>query len=255
MAGRLAGKVAVVAGAGSRGPGLGNGKAAAILFAREGAQVLCVDVVAERAAETVALVRAERGEAEPFVADVTRGDDCRAMVAAAVGRWGGLDVLHNNVGIESRKELVEVTEEEWDRVMAVDLKSVFVGTQAAVPAMIERGGGAVVCVSSVAGLRGHGRTAYAAAKAGIIGLVQSLAVQLGPRGIRVNAIAPGYVWTPMVEAMGPEARERRRRAAPLGTEGTGWDVGWAAVFLASDESRWITGQTLVVDAGLSMTTR
>jgi NAD(P)-dependent dehydrogenase (short-subunit alcohol dehydrogenase family) len=140
-------------------------------------------------------------------------------------------------------------------VLAVDLKSVFLATRQAVPAMIERGGGAVVCVSSVAGLRGHGRTAYAAAKAGIIGLVQSLAVQLGPQGIRVNAIAPGTVWTPMVEALGPEARERRRRATPLGTEGTGWDVGWAAVYLASDEARWVTGQTLVVDAGLTMTTR
>jgi NAD(P)-dependent dehydrogenase (short-subunit alcohol dehydrogenase family) len=132
---------------------------------------------------------------------------------------------------------------------------VFVSTQAAVPAMMERGGGAVVCVSSVAGIRGHGRTAYAAAKAGIIGLVQSLAVQLGPRGVRVNAIAPGYIWTPMVESMGPEARERRRRASPLGTEGTGWDVGWAAVYLASDEARWVTGQVLVVDGGLSTTTR
>jgi NAD(P)-dependent dehydrogenase (short-subunit alcohol dehydrogenase family) len=255
MAGRLAGKAAIVSGAGSRGPGIGNGKAAAVLFAREGARVLCVDAVAERAAETVALIRAEGGEAEPFVADASRGAECQAMVAAAVGRWGGLDVLHNNVGIESRKELLDVTEEEWDRVLAIDLKSVFVATQAAVPAMIERGGGAVVCVSSVAGIRGHGRTAYAAAKAGIIGLVQSLAVQLGPRGIRVNAIAPGYIWTPMVESMGPEARERRRRASPLGTEGTGWDVGWAAVYLASDEARWVTGQVLVVDGGLSTTTR
>jgi NAD(P)-dependent dehydrogenase (short-subunit alcohol dehydrogenase family) len=255
MAGRMGGKTAIVAGAGSRGPGLGNGKAAAVLFAREGARVLCVDAVAERAAETVALIRGEGGEAEPFLADVTRPDECRAMVAAAVSRWGGLDVLHNNVGIESRKELLEVTEEEWDRVLAVDLKSVFLATQAAVPAMTERGGGAVVCVSSLAGLRGHGRTAYAAAKAGIIGLVQSLAVQLGPQGIRINAIAPGYIWTPMVEAMGPEARERRRRASPLGTEGAGWDVGWAAVYLASDEARWVTGQVLVVDGGLSMTTR
>jgi NAD(P)-dependent dehydrogenase (short-subunit alcohol dehydrogenase family) len=255
MAGRLAGKVAIVSGAGSRGPGIGNGKAAAVLFGREGARVLCVDTVAERATETVALVRAEGGEAEPFLADVSRGAECQAMVAAAVERWGGLDVLHNNVGVESRKELLDVTEEEWDRVLAIDLKSVFVATQAAVPAMIERGGGAVVCVSSVAGIRGHGRTAYAAAKAGIIGLVQSLAVQLGPRGIRVNAIAPGYIWTPMVESMGPEARERRRRASPLGTEGTGWDVGWAAVYLASDEARWVTGQVLVVDGGLSTTTR
>jgi NAD(P)-dependent dehydrogenase (short-subunit alcohol dehydrogenase family) len=255
MAGRLGGKVAIVTGAGSRGPGVGNGKAAAILFAREGARVLCVDAVAERAEETAGLIRAEGGEAEPFVADVTGADGCRAMVAAAVGRWGGLDVLHNNVGIESRKDLLDTTEEEWDRVMAVDLKSMFLATRQAVPALAERGGGSVICVSSVAGLRGHGRTAYAAAKAGVIGFVQSVAVQLGPDGIRVNAIAPGTVWTPMVESLGPEARERRRRAAPLQTEGTGWDVGWGAVYLASDEARWVTGQVLVIDAGLSMTTR
>jgi NAD(P)-dependent dehydrogenase (short-subunit alcohol dehydrogenase family) len=252
---RLAGKVAIVTGAGSRGPGLGNGKATAILFAREGARVLCVDAVAERAEETVGLIRAEGAQAEPFVADVTRRDDCRAMVAAAVERWGRLDVLHNNVGIESRKDLLEVTEEEWDQVMAVDLRSMFLATQQAVPAMIERGGGAVICVSSVAGMRGHGRTAYATAKAGVIGFVRSIAVQLGPRGVRVNAIAPGTVWTPMVESLGQEARERRRRATPLGTEGTGWDVAWGAVYLASDEARWVTGQVLVIDAGLTATTR
>ena len=254
MSGRLAGKVAIVTGAGSRGPGLGNGKAAAILFAREGARVLCVDQQKERAEETAGLIRAERGEAEPFAADVTRAAECRAMVAAAVERWGGLDVLHNNVGIESRHGLMETTEEEWDRVMTVDLKSVLLATQAAVPALERRGGGSVICVSSVAALRGYGRTAYAAAKAGVIGFVTSVAVQLGPRAIRVNAIAPGTVWTPMVEDLGAEARERRRRATPLGTEGTGWDVGWGAVYLASDESRWVTGQVLVIDAGLTMTT-
>ena len=255
MGDRLREKVAIVTGAGSRGPGLGNGKAAAILFAREGARVLCVDRALPRAEETVALIRAEGGEAAALDADVTRADDCRAMVDAAVARWGGLDVLHNNVGIESRKDLLETTEEEWDEVLAVDLKSVFLATQAAVPAMVRRGGGSVVCVSSIAGHRGHGRTAYAAAKAGIEGFVRSVAVQLGPQGIRINAIAPGTVWTPMVEGLGPEARERRRKASPLGTEGTGWDVGWGAVYLASDESRWVTGHVLVIDAGLTVTTR
>jgi NAD(P)-dependent dehydrogenase (short-subunit alcohol dehydrogenase family) len=254
MSGRLADKVAIVTGAGSRGPGVGNGKAAAILFAREGARVLCVDQAKERALETVELIRAERGDAEAFAADVTRRADCHAMVDAAVSRWGGLDVLHNNVGIESRSGVLETTEEEWDRVMAVDLKSMLLSTQAAVPAMERRGGGSVICISSVAGLRGYGRTAYAAAKAGVIGFVTSVAVQVGPRGIRVNAIAPGTVWTPMVEDLGPEARERRRRATPLGTEGTAWDVGWGAVYLASDEARWVTGQVLVIDAGLTATT-
>jgi NAD(P)-dependent dehydrogenase (short-subunit alcohol dehydrogenase family) len=255
MGDRLRGKVAIVTGAGSRGPGLGNGKAAAILFAREGARVLCVDQALPRAEETVALIRAEGGEAAAHAADVTRAEDCRAMVEAAVARWGGLDILHNNVGIESRKDLLETTEEEWDQVLEVDLKTVFLATRAAVPAIAQRGGGSVICVSSIAGHRGHGRTAYAAAKAGIEGFVRTVAVQLGPQGVRVNAIAPGTVWTPMVAGLGEEARERRRKATPLGTEGTGWDVAWGAVYLASDESRWVTGQVLVIDAGLTATTR
>ena len=199
-------------GAGSRGPGLGNGKATAILFAREGARVLCVDLAKDRADETVGLVRAEGGEAEAFAADVTVAAQCRAMVDAAVHRWGGLDILHNNVGIESRQALMTTTEEEWDRVMTVDLKSMLLTCQAAVPAMQTRGGGSIICVSSVAGLRGYGRTAYAAAKAGVIGFVKSIAVQLGPKGIRVNAIAPGAG----VDADGGGPGRRRARAPAAG---------------------------------------
>src|SRR3989475_6657872 len=255
MSGRLSGKIAIVTGAGSRGAGLGNGKATAILFAREGARVLCVDQVKDRAEETVGLIRAEGGDAIAHAADVTRATECALVVKAAVERWGGVDILHNNVGIESRKDLLETSEEEWDRVIAVDLKSMFLATQAAVPAMVGRGGGAVICVSSIAALRGYGRTAYATAKAGVIGVVRSVAVPLGPKGIRVKAIAPGPGGTPMGQDLGDDARERRRRASPLGTEGTGWDVGWGAVYLASNEARWVTGQTLVIDAGLTLTTR
>lgn len=255
MAGRLKDKVAIVTGAGSRGPGMGNGKATAILFAREGAKVLCVDAELARAEETVRMISSEGNTALALAADVTRAADCGAMVRFAVERWGGLDVLHNNVGVESRLDLMETTEEEWDRVMAIDLKSMLLATQAAVPAMEQRGAGAITCVSSIAAMVGHGRTAYAAAKAGVIGFVTSVAVQLGPQRIRVNGIAPGQVWTPMVERLGPEARERRRRASPLGTEGSGWDVGWGAVYLASDEARWVTGHILVIDAGLTLTTR
>jgi NAD(P)-dependent dehydrogenase (short-subunit alcohol dehydrogenase family) len=252
---RLKNKVAIITGAGSRGPGLGNGKAAAILFAREGARVLCVDAKPENAEETAKLIAQEGGEAAVFAADVTRKADCDGMVKAALDRWGAVDILHNNVGIESRKTLFEVTEEEWDQVMSVDLKSMLLATQAAARPMVERGRGAIICVSSVAAMRGHGRTAYAAAKAGVIGFVRTCAAQLGPKGVRVNAIAPGMVWTPMVESVGSELREKRRKASPLGTEGEGWDVGWAAVYLASDEARWVTGQTLVVDGGLTLTTR
>lgn len=255
MAGRLKDKVAIVAGAGSRGPGIGNGKATAILFAREGAKVLCVDAQLARAEETVKEIATGGGTAAAFAADVTRAADCRAMVDEATSLWGGLDILHNNVGIESRLDLMETTEQEWDRVMTVDLKSMLLATQAAVPAMEKRGRGAIICVSSIAAIVGHGRTAYAAAKAGVIGFVTSVAVQLGPKGIRVNGIAPGQIWTPMVEALGPEARERRRRASPLGIEGSGWDVGWGAVYLASEEARFVTGHMLVIDAGLTKTTR
>ena len=223
MGERLAGKIAIVTGAGSRGPGVGNGKAAAILMAREGARVLCVDAQKSHADDTVASIHAEKG--------------------------------HNDVGIESRQTLMDTTEQEWDRVMVVDLKSMLLATQAAVPALERRGGGAITCVSSVAALRGAGRTAYAAAKAGVLGFVVSVAIQLAPKAIRVNAIAPGTVWTPMVEDLGPEMRERRRKAIPLGVEGTAWDIGWAAVYLASAEARWITGHTLVVDGGLTLTTR
>jgi NAD(P)-dependent dehydrogenase (short-subunit alcohol dehydrogenase family) len=253
MSERLKDKIAIVTGAGSRGPGVGNGKATAILFAREGAHVLCVDKVPERAEETVELIRGEGHQAKALAADVTRASDCAAMVAAAERNWGGLDILHNNVGIESRKDLLETQEDEWDQVMAVDLKSMFLATRAATPALVKRGDGRDA--HDGAALRGHGRTAYAAAKAGVIGFVRSVAAQLGPKGIRVNAIAPGAVWTPMVEDLGPEARDRRRRANALGTEGTAWDVGWGAVYLASDQARWVTGQTLVIDGGITVTTR
>jgi NAD(P)-dependent dehydrogenase (short-subunit alcohol dehydrogenase family) len=217
--------------------------------------VLCVDAEGTRAEETVNMIRSEGNTAGAFAADVTRAAECQAMVEEAVSRWGGVDILHNNVGVESRLDLMQTTEQEWDRVMAIDLKSMLLATQAAVPAMERRGAGAITCVSSIAAMVGHGRTAYAAAKAGVIGFVTSVAVQLGPKGIRVNGIAPGQVWTPMVERLGPEARERRRRASPLGTEGTGWDVGWGSVYLASDEARWVTGHILVIDAGLTATTR
>ena len=255
MTGRLAGKVAIVTGAGSSSEGVGNGKATAVLFAREGASVLLVDAVAERAQETEIMIREEGGDASVFRADVTSAADCEAMVNAAVDRYGRLDILDNNVGISVRADVTEVTEEQWDRIMAVNVKSIMLASKYAVPQMKRTGGGAIINISSIAGLRANRSTPYTTSKAAVIGITQSMAGDHGRDGIRVNCIAPGLVYGPMVAPrMDAGLRERRREASPLGVEGNGWDVAWAAVFLASDEARWITGVVLPVDAGLLVTT-
>ena len=255
MAGpRLAGKVAIVTGAGSRAEGIGNGRAAAILFAREGARVLLVDQNKDAAEATRAIIAGEGGEAATLVADVTRDGDCRAMVDEAVRRWGRLDILDNNVGIGSRGSVVEVGEAEWERVMTVNVTSMMLAGKHAVPAMASGGGGAIVNISSISALRPRGLTAYSASKGAVIALTRAMAVDHAAQGIRVNCIAPGPVYTPMVYAggMSDDLRERRRRASPLGIEGTGWDVASAALFLVSDEARYITGVVLPVDGGATL---
>ena len=255
MADRLAGKVAIVTGAGSSGPGIGNGKAASILFAREGAKVLLVDRELERAQETLGLIEAEGGTAFAMAADVTSAADCEAMVRTAVERYGRLDILHNNVGISTRADVTEVTEEQWDHIMAVNVKSIVLASKYAIPEMKKGGGGSIITLSSIAGLRANSSTPYTTSKAAVVGLTQSMAGDHGRDGIRVNCIAPGLVYTPMVAPrMDDDLRQIRREAGVLGTEGTAWDIGWAAVFLASDEARWITGVVLPVDAGLLVTT-
>jgi NAD(P)-dependent dehydrogenase (short-subunit alcohol dehydrogenase family) len=254
----LEGKVAIVTGAGSSGPGFGTGKATAILFAREGAKVVLVDRAANRAEETLGTIRDEGGEASVFEADITRAADCQAMVEAVVERYGGLHILMNNVGIVAFGTVVEVKEEDWDRVLEVNLKGVMLSSKYAIPRMMTSGGGAIINISSIDALRSGTVAAivpYTASKGGIIALSTAMAVQHGRDNIRVNCIAPGFLYTPMVAPyVTEEARELRRQAAPLGTEGNAWDIAWAAVFLASDEARWITGIVLPVDAGLMATT-
>ena len=255
MPDRLKGKVAIVTGAGSRGPGVGNGKAAAVLFAREGAKVLCVDIVAANAEETAAMIAKEGGIASVFACDVSRQADCARMAATAADRYGRIDILQNNVGISSRQGLAEITEDEWDHLMAVNVRSVALASQAAVPHMAAAGGGSIINLSSIAGVRAYPppSTAYTTSKAAVIGLTVALAGQLGDRHIRVNCVAPGQVYTPLVaERLTPERRQARATAGVIKDEGTAWDIGWASVFLASDEARWITGQTLFVDAGISI---
>ncbi|MBV8085225.1 MAG: SDR family oxidoreductase [Chloroflexi bacterium] len=253
-AGRLAGKVAIVTGAGSRGPGIGNGRAAAILFARAGATVALVDRERAWAEDTLTMIRDEGGQAFVIEADVSSSADCRRIVQEAVSRCGGLDVLLNNVGITAHGNVVDADEDFWDEVMRVNVKSMMLMGKYAVPVMAAHGGGSIINVSSVSALRPRGNTPYSTSKGAVQALTQAMAVDHGPAAIRVNCIVPGPVYTPLVVAEGltEEQRAIRAKASPLGTEGTGWDIGWAALFLASDEARWITGQLLCVDGGMTL---
>jgi NAD(P)-dependent dehydrogenase (short-subunit alcohol dehydrogenase family) len=250
----LRGKVAIVTGGGAAGDGIGNGRAAAILLATAGAQVIVVDRTAELAEGTVAMIKEVGGEAIAFEADVTTSRDCAAMVDVALDRFGRLDLLDNNVGIGSRGSVVEENEETWRRVMQVNVETMFLASKHAIPAMIRGGGGAIVNVSSISALRPRGLTAYSASKGAVIALTRSMAVDHGPDGIRVNCVAPGPVYTPMVyqSGMSAKARDNRRQASVLGIEGTGWDIGHAVRFLLSDHARYITGHTLVVDGGATV---
>jgi NAD(P)-dependent dehydrogenase (short-subunit alcohol dehydrogenase family) len=178
------------------------------------------------------------------------------MVHQAVDRWGRLDILDNNVGIGGGGSVVTVDEETWDRVMQVNVKSLMLASKYAIPAMIESGGGSIVNIASVAAMRPNRLTPYATSKGAVIALTQAMATDHGRDGIRVNCVAPGPVFTPMVYAAGmtEELRERRREASLLKIEGTGWDVGNAVLFLASDEARYITGVVLPVDGGVMLAT-
>ncbi|MEE2980868.1 MAG: SDR family NAD(P)-dependent oxidoreductase [Pseudomonadota bacterium] len=252
----LAGKVAIVTGGGAADDGIGNGRAAAMLLARAGTRVMVIDRLLDAAERTVAMIRAEGGTAEALAVDVTDEEQCRAMVDSTWEQFGRLDFLDNNVGMGGRGSVVDEDPEVWRRIMQVNVETMFLASKYAIPAMIESsGGGAIVNVSSISALRPRGLTAYSTSKGAVIALTRAMAVDHGGDGIRVNAIAPGPMYTPMVfaDGMSEAARDQRRRASVLGIEGTGWDIGMAVRFLMSDHSRYITGQTLVVDGGATLT--
>lgn len=251
---RLTGKVGIVTGAASRGPGVGTGKATAILFAREGAKVFLVNRSESHAQELQREIEREGGECSIYAGDVTKAADVEKMVEAAVQRYGKLDILVNNVGIGGAGTVVSVTEEVWDTSMNVNLKSMMWCSKYSIPHMIATGGGSIINISSLGAVlavrHAEGFAAYAASKAGVVGLTRSMAADFAADGVRVNCLLVGPIQTPMVAELGEEARERRRLAVPLKTEGTGWDVGWAAVYIASDEARWVTGVSFPVDGGV-----
>ncbi len=259
--GRVDGKVAIVTGAGSTpGPGVATGRATAIVLAREGASVLLADIRPDRVEETEGMIEKEGGTATVFTGDLTKAADCEAMVRAAVAAFGTVDILVNNVGTAIAGNVVDTSEADFDKILDISLRTTFLASKYTVPVMAAKGAGAIVNIGSISGFRGGSYVGYSAAKGGIHALTVDMAYSHGRQGIRVNAIAPGHITTPLLFANAghtPETEFRQRLANAsglLGKEGNGWDVAWAATFLASDEARWITGVTLPVDAGVMSVT-
>lgn len=263
MSGRLAGKSVVVIGAGQTpGDTIGNGRAISILFAREGARILCADRILDRAEETAAMIRSEGGDAQALAVDVTRPAECEALPDQALKALGGLNILVNNVGIGGRGDgpAHRLTEDAFDRIVQVNLKGMWLTTKAFLPVFREQGHGAIVNISSLAGIAGGNQLAYEVTKAGVNRLTTSVAQANASKGVRCNAVAMGLMDTPMAvagiaQASGQEqeaVRAARNARVPLGGKmGTAWDTAYAALFLASDEAAFITGVVLPVDGGMS----
>jgi len=260
MGSRLKGKVAIVTGAGSVGPGWGNGRAIAARFAEEGAKIFAVDLHADRLVETE---NAAKADIRAHICDVTDGKAVKEMVETCVEHFGRVDILVNNVGGSAAGGPVEMSEEVWDAQVDFNLKSVFLGCKHALPVMERQGSGVIINIASSSGLRwtGSAQVAYAATKAGVIQLSRVVAVQYAPKGIRVNSIVPGQLHTPMVETRLAKQRtggdveallKSRLKRIPLGFAGDGRDTANAALFLASDEARFITGTEIVVDGGMTI---
>ena len=259
---RFKSKIAIVTGAGCVAAGWGNGRAMAVRLAEEGAKVLAVDRDQARLDETLSLAGEAAASITTYICDVTDSSSVRAMVQACLQAWGVPDILINNVGGSAAGGPIQLSEQDWDSQIDINLKSVFLTCKHVLPHMVERGSGAIVNVASTSGLRwtGSAQVAYAASKAGVIHLSRVVAVQHAPDGIRVNTVVPGQLHTPMVQAR--LARQRtggdvetllasRVRRIPLGFMGDGRDTASAALYLASDEARFVTGTELVVDGGMT----
>jgi NAD(P)-dependent dehydrogenase (short-subunit alcohol dehydrogenase family) len=262
---RLEGKVALVTGSGSIGPGWGNGKAIAVLFARQGAKVVGADLNALAAEETRTIIEREGGTAVAVPCDVTDVTAVKRLIAHCIDRFGRIDLLVNNVGRSEPGGPVELDEETWDAQMVLNLKSAFLTCKEVLPIMERQGGGAIVNISSVAGLRyiGKPQVAYSAGKAALMQFTKTTAVLYAARGIRLNCVVPGLMFTPLVRRLadryaGGELEgfiAHRNQQVPMGGMGDAWDVAHAALFLASDEAKYVTGTELVVDGGLTAATR
>jgi NAD(P)-dependent dehydrogenase (short-subunit alcohol dehydrogenase family) len=259
MANRLQDRVALVFGAGSSGPGWGNGKATAVTYAREGAHVVAIDINLDAARETEQVIRAEGFNCEAAMVDVTRSADVKALVDDVAKRHGRIDILHNNVGITAMGGPIEETEESWHRVIDINLTGAFLTCKHVLPFMLRQGKGVIVNVSSLAAIRySYPYSSYYASKAGLNQFTVGVAMQYARQGIRANTIMPGMINTPLIyhqiagQYDSPEDMVRARDAAcPMGRMGTAWEIANAALFLASDESSYITGLCLPVDGGLS----
>ena len=251
MGARVDGKIAIVTGAGSVGVGVGNGKAAALVYSREGAKVVLSDLNIQSAQETQDIINKEGGDCITVQADVSSSQDCLNLVSKTIKHYGRIDILHNNVGIEIPGGIQEISEDDWDKTMAVNLKSVFLMCKYALPSMQEQGSGSIVNISSINGIRTLPALSgpYGASKAGMIALTREIAIEYAGNGIRANCILPGMMNTPFVkaaltEAWGGDIQEMinlRDAMCPTGKQGESWDVAYAALFLASDESKYVTG--------------
>ena len=262
---RLDGKIALVTGCGTLGEGWGNGKAIAVALARQGASIFGSDLNLEAAQETKRIINEEGGSAHVMVADATKAEDVKKLVDACMAQYGRIDILVNNVGRSEPGDPVSMSEEIWDEQMDVNVKGAFLACKYVLPTMVEQGGGSVISISSVAGHRyiGKPQVGYAAGKAALEQLMKTTGVIYADRGVRLNSVAPGLMFTPLVKRLADKYAKgdfegfvaHRHKQVPAGYMGESWDVAHAVVFLASDEARYITGQTIVVDGGITSATR